>query len=105
MVRGESCGRGGRRIAQAREVKDTTSKPTESTMLGSKKLKQQPGNLHGTDPLHIGYGCVAWVFVGLLTVVVEAVSDSFACFWDPFPTTESPGSALIQGEVHRLIAT
>jgi hypothetical protein len=31
---GESCGRGGRRIEGARQVEDTTRKPTESTNLG-----------------------------------------------------------------------
>lgn len=34
-----------------------------------------------------------------------AVSDSVACFWRPFPSTEVPYPALIQEEVPSLSAT
>lgn len=43
--------------------------------------------------------------VGPLTGGVESVSDSFACFWDPFPPTGLPYPALIWGDVSNFTIT
>lgn len=45
------------------------------------------------------------VFVGLLKVEEGAVSDSFACFEDPFPPIGLPRRASILGYMPSLIVT
>ena len=45
------------------------------------------------------------VLVGLLTVRVGSVSDSFACSWDPFSPTGLPSPALIWLCVSHLTVT
>lgn len=59
---------------------------------GSQRLKRQSQGLHvsALGPLHIYCGCLAWVFVGLLTA-----SLSFACSWDPLSHSRLPYPALI----------
>lgn len=50
---------------------------------GSQRLNWQSRSLRG--PLHQSQGGLAGDFVGLLTVGVGGVSDSFTCPWVPFP--------------------
>ena len=63
----------------------------------SRRLNQQPGSLHRTDQglLHLCDDCVVGLLVGLLTVGVVDVSDSFAVFWDSSPHTRLPCPTLI----------
>jgi hypothetical protein len=98
------------RIEGAREVKDTEENPQNQrtwTHRGSQRLNCQPESLRGTDlgPLLMCNSCVAWSSCGTSTSRSGAVSDSLACFWDPFPLTGSPYSASIEEDAPRLTAT
>lgn len=80
--------------------------PTEQT---TQRLKQQSRTLHGSDlgPLDVGHDCIGWCSRGTPNSrsVYVGVSESFACIWDPFPTTGSLHPALIGGFVRSLIVT
>ena len=73
------------------------------TQKGSLRLNWQSGSLHGPSV------CVTVVYFGafveLLAGEVGAVSDTFDCFWYPFPPIGLPCPALIGEEMPGLIAT
>lgn len=73
--------------------------------MGSQGLKRQSQNLMGLclGPLSICYTCYLAVFLEFLTVGEGVVSQSSACFWDPFCPTGLPGPVLSWRFVCNLI--
>ena len=88
---GESCERVRDKTEQARGVKDTTRRPTESTNLDPEELTESelPTKEHAGAESRTPNILVTDVQLGLhvcpLRTGVAAVSDSDACHWIPFP--------------------
>lgn len=97
-----------KRILQKRGIKDCRSQRAQGHhkeahrisqpgIIGTDRLTHQPGSMQGNDlgPLHICHSCVLDLLVGLPTVGVGTVFDSFPSFWNPFPHTGQSYPAVL----------